>query len=188
MATSAAAAPESPAASKLQSVGFIGAGMMASAVMDGLVAKGVVSGPDSISCSDVSEEALAAASAKGMRAMKSNQEVCQRHCDVILIAVKPNVVVDVCKDLMAVKTCTALIVSIAAGVTLRTLEHELLGRRVVRVMPNTACVVGEAASGYALGALATDDDRRIVQAVFGSCGLARELPEFLLVSPNVQVE
>lgn len=165
---------------KLKSVGFIGAGMMASAVMDGLLAKNVVPGADSIVCSDINDEALKNAQEKGIHATKSNAEVVQKSKDVILIAVKPNIVVDVCKDLMSVKNSQALIMSIAAGVTLETLEHNLPGRRVVRVMPNTACVVGEAASGFTMGALTTDDDRSIVQAVFGSCGMAHELPEFLL--------
>lgn len=165
---------------QLSSVGFIGAGMMASAIMDGLIAKQVVSSPNAITCSDLYDVALKSATDKGIQATKSNVEVCQKAKDVIIIAVKPNVVVDVCKDIMSVKDGNALIMSIAAGVTLSTLEENLPGRRVVRVMPNTACMVGEAASGYAMGALTTDEDREIVQAVFGSCGLAKELQEFLL--------
>lgn len=161
------------------SVGFVGAGMMASAIMDGLVAKNVVSGPEAISCSDVWEGALKSAKSKGYYATSSNQEVCQRSRDCVIVAVKPNIVIDVCKDIMSVKS-NALVISVAAGVTLSTLEHNLPGRRVVRIMPNTACVVGEAASGYALGALAGDEDREIVQTIFASCGLVKEFKEFLL--------
>lgn len=160
------------------SVGFLGSGMMATAIMDGLVAKEVAL-PEGISCSDVNDSVLKNATNKGMYATKSNEEVCQRAKDALVIAVKPNFVTDVCRDIMKVKN-GAVIISVAAGVTLSTLEHNLPGRRVIRVMPNTACVVGEAASGYALGALATDEDRLIVQAIFGSCGLAKELNEFLL--------
>jgi len=168
---------DKPAA--IGSIGFIGSGMMATAVMDGIIAKNVVPGPGAISCSDINEAALSNATAKGIYATKSNQEVCQRAKDVVILAVKPNVVVDVCKDLVAART-DSLVISIAAGITLATLQHNLPGRRVVRVMPNTACVVGEAASGYAMGALCNDEDRDAVQAVFGSCGLAKELNEFLL--------
>lgn len=161
------------------SVGFIGSGMMATAIMDALIAKKVVPGPGSISCSDALDGPLNAATEKGIYATKSNAEVCERAKDVIILAVKPNVIVDICKDVMAVKS-TALIISVAAGVTISTLEHNLPGRRVVRIMPNTCCVVGEAASGYSLGALTNDEDREIVQAVFGSCGIVHELKEFLL--------
>jgi len=169
-----------PPPTKLSSVGFVGAGMMATAIMDGLVAKKIVTGPDAIACSDVFDAPLKAAESKGFFASKSNEEVCKRAKDAIIVAVKPNIVQDICKDIMAVKGSTAVVISVAAGVTIETLERNLPGRRVVRIMPNTACVVGEAASGFALGALATDEDRAIVQAIFGSCGIAHELNEFLL--------
>jgi pyrroline-5-carboxylate reductase len=144
-----------------------------------LIAKNVVSGPESISCSDVYDAAVAKAAAKGIHATTSNHEVCTRAKDAIILAVKPNVVQDICKDVVAAKG-TALVISVAAGVTLETLERNLPGRRVVRVMPNTACVVGEAASGYALGALCTEQDKAVVQSIFGSCGIAHELKEILL--------
>lgn len=163
----------------LSSVGFIGAGKMATAIMDGLVAKSVVSTPESIACSDVFEMAVTDASKKGYHATKSNQEVCQRSKDAIILAVKPNIIPDICADVMDAGG-SALIISVAAGVTLETLEKNLPGRRVVRVMPNTACLVGEAASGYAMGSLCNADDNQIVQLIFGSCGLAREFKEVLL--------
>jgi len=163
------------------SVGFIGSGMMASAIMDGLIANKVVKGPEAISCSDVFDEPLERARKKGIHATKSNVEVCERAKDAIIVAVKPDTVTTICKDIMAVKqTFSAVIISVAAGVTIETLEHNLPGHRVVRVMPNTACTVGESASGYALGALGNDDDRAVVKAIFGSCGMAHELKEFLL--------
>lgn len=139
----------------------------------------MVSTPESIACSDVFEMAVTDASKKGYHATKSNQEVCQRSKDAIILAVKPNIIPDICADVMDAGG-SALIISVAAGVTLETLEKNLPGRRVVRVMPNTACLVGEAASGYAMGSLCNADDNQIVQLIFGSCGLAREFKEVLL--------
>jgi pyrroline-5-carboxylate reductase len=124
--------------------------------------------------------ALEQASKKSYVTTKSNQEVCLRAKDAIVIAVKPNVVKAVCKDIMSVADSNAVIISVAAGVTLETLEHALPGRRVVRIMPNTPCLVGQAASGYTLGVLATAGDRAIVQAIFGSVGITHELEEILL--------
>jgi len=168
-------------AEQLSSVGFIGSGMMASAIMDALVSKAVVAKPDAISCSDVNDSALEKAKSKGYKATKSNTAVCEQSKDAVILAVKPNIIPDVCKDVLSgTKNVDPLIISVAAGVTLETLEANLPGRRVVRVMPNTACLVGEAASGFALGSLAKEADRDIVQAIFGSCGLAYELKEFLL--------
>jgi pyrroline-5-carboxylate reductase len=165
---------------KLTAVGFIGSGMMATAIMDGLVDKNVLSNPSCVSCSDVWDVALDRARAKGYHATLSNTEVCDFAKDAIIIAVKPNVVVDACKDIMQANGKGAVIISVAAGITLETLQLHLPGRRVVRVMPNTPCVVGQAASGYALGSLATAEDRSVVEAIFGSCGIVRELNEFLL--------
>ena len=161
------------------SVGFIGSGMMASALMDGLIKKNVVADPSAITCSDVYEPALEKCRAKGIVATASNVEVCERGKDALILAVKPNTIPQVCADVEGVES-TALVISIAAGVTLETLEMALPGRRVVRVMPNTPCLIGEAATGYTLGKLATDADKKIVQTIFGSVGVASELSEILL--------
>jgi len=161
------------------SVGFIGCGMMASALMDGLIAKHVVADASSIACSDIYQPSLDAAQKKGVKTTTSNQEVCSLATDVVLLAVKPFVVEEACADVIKVPS-NALIISIAAGVTLETLQKRLPGRRVVRVMPNTPCVVGEAAAGYAMGVLCVDSDRGLVQKIFGSVGIAKEIKEILL--------
>lgn len=116
---------------------------------------------------------------QGFFASLLNSDVCDRDNDAIVVAVKPQQVVDVCKDIMATKG-DQLVISVAAGVTLNTLEANLPGRRVVRVMPNTACLVGESATGYALGRLATSSDRAMVDLIFGSVGVALEQKEDLL--------
>mmetsp|Transcript_2186 Transcript_2186/g.4022 ORF Transcript_2186/g.4022 Transcript_2186/m.4022 type:complete len:291 (+) Transcript_2186:205-1077(+) len=173
----------------LDSVGFIGAGMMASALMDGLIAKKTISDPSSITCSDIWHPSLERAAAKGYNTSPTNDKVCQNAKTAIILAVKPNIIEKVCQDIMSASGSAgessssqqdALIISIAAGITLTSLQSYLPGRRVIRVMPNTPCLVGEAASGYALGSLATDSDRAIVQAIFGSVGVAMEVEEKLL--------
>jgi len=161
------------------SAGFVGCGMMASAMMDGLISKHVVESPASIICSDIWQPSLDQAAIKGITTTHSNEEVCKEAKDVIILAVKPFVVEECCKDVIKVPS-TALIISIAAGVTLETLQKQLPGRRVVRVMPNTPCVVGEAASGFAMGALCNDSDRAIVLRIFGAVGIAKEIKEVLL--------
>uniref|UniRef100_A0A7S4J3C9 Pyrroline-5-carboxylate reductase n=1 Tax=Odontella aurita TaxID=265563 RepID=A0A7S4J3C9_9STRA len=159
----------------MSNFGFIGAGMMASALMQGLVSNKVVD-PSNISCSDPYEPSRKKASEQGFFATESNKEVCERAKDVVILAVKPNVVEAACSSVAAVES-DALVVSILAGVTLKTLEDLLPGRRVVRVMPNTPCLVGEAASGFALGKLATPSDKGTVEKIFGSVGVAVEVTE-----------
>ena len=163
---------------KMQQVGFLGAGMMASALMGGCVDKKVCT-PSEISCSDVWAPAREKATESGYFATESNAEVCQRATDAIILAVKPNIISSVCAD-VAGAGGDALVISIAAGVKLSVLEAGMPGRRVVRVMPNTPCLVGEAASGFALGSLANDSDREIVKKIFGAVGLAVEVEEKLL--------
>ena len=152
---------------------------MASALMGGLVEKTVVDDPSQISCSDVWEPARKAANEKGYIATDSNTEVCKRATDAVILAVKPNMISSVCVDVSSAGG-DAVIISIAAGIKLSVLEAALPGRRVVRVMPNTPCLVGESASGFALGSLANDSDRDIVRTIFGSVGLALEVKEELL--------
>lgn len=172
------------------SVGFIGAGMMAGALMDGLVSKQVVSGPSSIACSDVWAPARAKATSKGFVSTDDNQTVVAAAKDVLVIAVKPHIVVDVCRDIVAAlsssgsassegtdtaTTTPPLIISIAAGITLETLEEHLPGQRVVRVMPNTPCLVGQAAAGYCAGRSCSTEDRALVERVFGAVGFCLEV-------------
>jgi len=161
------------------SVGFMGCGMMASALMGGLVSEKLVKDPSFIACSDVYKPSVEKAASKGYSATECNENVCINAKDAVVIAVKPDVVKDVCNDIRKVDS-NALIISIAAGVTLETLEGLLPGRRVVRVMPNTPCLVGEAASGYAMGKLCINNDREIVQKLLGAVGVAKEIKEVLL--------
>ena len=161
------------------SVGFVGCGMMGSALMDGLVNEKVVKNPSSIACSDVYQPSVEKAASKGYSATDSNEEVCNKAKDAVVIAVKPNIVEDICADIRKINS-NALIICIAAGISLETLEKQLPGRRVVRVMPNTPCLIGEAASGYAMGHLCIDNDREIVQKIFGAVGIAKEIKEVLL--------
>ena len=73
-----------------------------------------------------------------------------------------------------------LVVSIAAGVTLKSLAEQLGDRRLVRVMPNTPCLVGASASGYSAGAAASKEDVALVGRLLNAVGKAFALPEHLL--------
>lgn len=159
----------------LESVGFIGIGMMASSLMDGLVAKKVIK-PSNVICSDVIEAARDRAKAKGYNVTESNNEVAKKAATAVLLATKPFAIPGACKDLAA-EASDALIISIAAGVTIETLEGLLPGKRIIRVMPNTPCLVGQAAAAFALGSLANDSDREIAHTIFGSVGIAMEVKE-----------
>ena len=76
----------------------------------------------------------------------------------------------------AVKERGSLIISIAAGVSLATLQESLpVGSRVVRVMPNLPCLVGECAAGYSCGSHATKSDSETVRKLLRTVGRAEEV-------------
>jgi pyrroline-5-carboxylate reductase len=161
-------------------VGFLGAGRMATALAKGLVAAGFTS-DDAILASDP----LAAgrdsfAKTSGCRSTASNLEVV-RGADVLVLAVKPGHVAEVLAEISSDVQSRHLLISIAAGVPLRTFAAALGSQaRLARVMPNTPCLVGTGASAYALGGGATADDGKLVSRLLSTVGIAVELPEHLL--------
>ena len=103
-------------------IGFIGTGMMASSLIDGIIAKKICT-PDQIYCSDPYPPARAAAEKKGYNATDDNLQVCANSNSAIFLAVKPNCVMGACQDIMKAECDSgAVIISIAAGVTLQALE------------------------------------------------------------------
>jgi pyrroline-5-carboxylate reductase len=161
-------------------VGFLGAGRMATALAKGLVAARFT-GADAILASDPSPAARDAfARATGGRSATSNVELV-RGADVLVLAVKPAHVADVLADIRGEVQPRHLVISVAAGVPLKTLSESLGSQtRMARVMPNTPCLVGAGASAYALGGVATPDDGQLVARLLATVGIAVELPESLL--------
>ncbi len=98
-------------------------------------------------------------------------------CEVIFLAVKPQ---DIDPVLAELRDVDGIVVSIAAGVPLRRLESHLTRARVFRVMPNTPCLVGEMAAGFAAGTRVRPEDTRRVQALLSAAGTALPVREELL--------
>ena len=160
-------------------IGFIGAGQMATALAKGFMAAGLA-GPENLAASDSSEEALGRfVDAIGASTAGNNRQLAAA-ADVIFLAVKPQQMADVFDGIRGAVD-GKLVVSIAAGVRLDTLAAGLGGDvRLIRVMPNTPCLVGRGASGYCLGELATESDGRLVNQLLSASGVAFEVPEKLL--------
>lgn len=102
--------------------------------------------------------------------------------DVILLCTKPADVVSALKQISAaVKGKPVLVISIAAGVSLHTLESAAEGNlRLVRAMPNTPALVRKGAAAYCLGSRATQADGALTENLLGSVGLAIQVPERLM--------
>eukprot|EP01126_Amoeba_proteus_P023566 TRINITY_DN2367_c0_g1_i1.p1 TRINITY_DN2367_c0_g1~~TRINITY_DN2367_c0_g1_i1.p1 ORF type:complete len:273 (-),score=25.83 TRINITY_DN2367_c0_g1_i1:263-1081(-) len=157
--------------------GFCGAGVMASALANGLIRSAFCTESD-ISAFDVYPEATVKfINGRNMVTCKSNLEVAKL-CDVLFICVKPHMVSTVLKEFKSwyVDNRGPLIISIAAGVTCEQMQQVLPSARIVRVMPNTPCLVGESASAYVGGQLATPEDLELTKKILSSVGLAIHVP------------
>jgi pyrroline-5-carboxylate reductase len=148
--------------------GFVGAGKMAEALLSGLLEHGVCQAGE-LAVSDVDDGRLDAIRGRfGVDALRDNAEVVRRS-DAVVLAVKPQELDGVLSGLKAL-VAGKLVISIAAGKRLAYFEERLPGARVVRVMPNLACQVGQGMSVLCGGASATDADLERVRRMFESCG------------------
>lgn len=161
-------------------IGFIGAGKMGSALMQGIIKGGIVK-PENLGASDVYEPFLNELNAQlGINVSTDNAVIAQAS-DILVLAVKPQTLSSVLENLKPYISADKLIISIAAGVPLATYENALPeGTRVVRVMPNIAATVSEAASGIAPGKNATSEDLRTALEIFSAVGTAVQVPESLM--------
>ncbi|MCO6454531.1 MAG: pyrroline-5-carboxylate reductase [Pirellulaceae bacterium] len=164
-----------------QRIGFVGAGQMARALARGMASAGLVRGEQLVAF-DPLPAALAAwqQHVPGAQVVVNHEEGIRR-ADVVFLSVKPQSVAAVAQ---AVGNHLAdeqrLLVSIVAGLPLAELTSRFGTRRVVRVMPNTPCLVGAGASGYACGPGATPEDGRLVGQMLEAVGLAVAVDESLL--------
>ncbi len=163
-----------------QRVGFVGAGQMAQALARGFVQAGLVE-PTRIVAYDPVAAALDALSAAvaGIRRADGNRQVVE-DADVVFLAIKPQQVNRALADLRPGTTPAKLFVSVAAGITLHRLCEGLGTGRVIRVMPNTPCLVGRGAAGFSLGPAASTDDGRLVAELMNAVGIAVPVEEALL--------
>ena len=161
-------------------VGFIGAGKMATALARGLVAAGFTT-VEQILASDVVPAAKKQfAEETGSRVVDSNADVAAAS-QILILAVKPQQMSGVLAELKPRLTAQHLVISIAAGIPLKALLAGLGEQtRLVRVMPNTPCLVGESASGFAIGGAATVADKALVEQLLSSVGVAVAVDEKLL--------
>lgn len=161
-------------------IGFIGAGQMATALAKGFVAAGSVLPDAIVACDVIPAAGQRFAELTGARVVPSNRDVLA-DSNVVFLAVKPQQMTDALTEMKDAIRDTHLLVSIAAGVTLDAITR-VVGQkvRVIRVMPNTPCLVGCGASAFSRGTTATVDDAATVLRLLSNVGLALEVPEKLL--------
>ena len=161
-------------------LGFIGAGRMATALARGFVAQGLASAEQMIASDPLPAAAQEFARETGAKTTTDNAQVVAAS-DCLFLAVKPQQMAEVLAELCGKVTDKHLVVSVAAGITLAALAKGLgPGPRLVRVMPNTPCLIGQGASVYSLGPGATAADGELVGRLLSAVGVGCEAPEKLL--------
>lgn len=150
-------------------IGFIGAGNMAASILGGLLAKGI--GANQIWLNDIDEQRLRTlAQDVGVNTSTHYQEIVPR-CDVLVLAVKPQVMKEVCAAIAPLLPKPApMVLSIAAGITVASLQQWLGLVPVVRVMPNTPALVQAGASGMFASQEVNQTQRQQAETLMNSVG------------------
>jgi pyrroline-5-carboxylate reductase len=150
-------------------LGFIGAGRMAEAILRGLISSKAFS-RNSIIISDKDTARSKQVSKKYGVAIAENNVEAARRSDVIVLAVKPQSMHNVLSDLAGKVSPGQLVISIAAGITLKSIEKYLAKVPLVRAMPNNPCLIGEGMTALCGGKFAQEKDLKTAEKIFSSVG------------------
>ncbi|GIW80545.1 MAG: pyrroline-5-carboxylate reductase [Gemmatales bacterium] len=162
------------------SCGFLGAGKLATALAKGWLNAGLIAPENALASDPLPEARHAFEEQTNLHATHDNRQVVEQS-DLLVLAVKPQSMATLLKGIQDVVSDRHLIVSVAAGITIKQIEHALgKPRRLVRVMPNTPCLVGASASAFAPSESATEQDIALVDRLFNAVGRAFRVPENLL--------
>lgn len=162
-----------------KTVGFIGGGNMASAMIGGMIKNGY--DKTSIMASDLNEQSLnSLREAHGIVTTSDNCTVAQ-HSDILFLAVKPHIYAPVIAQIKSAIKEDCIVVLIAAGQSIAHVK-ELFGKeiKVVRTMPNTPALVGEGMSAVCPDTLTSDQEVQDVLKIFKGFGKAQIVPESMM--------
>ena len=156
-------------------IAILGTGSMGKAILSGLLAAGT--SPKSIRVttnSKASAEAISSSNGVQATALESDSTAnssSAKDADLVILAVKPNMILETLKEVGAALKPNCLVVSVAAGITTTAMEQQLAGNAaVVRAMPNTPSVVGLGVTGISRGSNVTDRQLDLAVKLFSSVG------------------
>lgn len=149
--------------------------------MGGALARSVLSlGEHEVLVSDYSAE-KAEEFAKEYGASAVTNKIIAESCDIVFIAVKPNVYPDILPAIAQFLSKSTVVVSIAAGIRIKTVK-DLIGadKKVIRIMPNTPVAYGEGMITYCTDKSVTSDDEAAFLSAMRGAGLVDKIPEALI--------
>lgn len=167
----------------LPTIAMLGAGSMGRAILAGLTAPGVTVDGGIRVTNRSKARAAELAGIPGVTAYSTEHDgdanrAAVDGAELVIVAVKPGMVPDLLHEIADSLTPGAIVVSVAAGVTIKTFESLLPSSViVVRSMPNTPAVVGKAVTGISPGTRTEPDDLELVRALFETVGEVVEVPE-----------
>ncbi len=160
----------------MNKIGFIGGGKMATAIMKGIINSNWCE-PKNIFVSDRNEDALKSLEKEyAVQTTVDNVEII-KNSKIILLAVKPFVLCDVLNEIKHFITEEHVILSIAAGISIKTMQEIVGNVPVVRIMPNTPALVNEGMSAVCKGDFATEEHSKMALEIFKSVGKVVETEE-----------
>ena len=161
-------------------IGIIGCGAMGAALAKGMVKAGEID-PASIFLYDLDQERMFQLAAEIRATAADKPESFIPQCSHIFIAVKPQDSEGLLYSIKPYVQKEQIYISIAAGITISFIESCLSsGTKVIRLMPNTPCLIGEGTIALSTGDAVTDDERRGVEKLLKPLGLTIRLPEKLM--------
>ncbi|MBF2672356.1 pyrroline-5-carboxylate reductase [Listeria seeligeri] len=165
----------------MKKIGFIGAGNMGTAMIRGLAKTDYINRKDLFVCGRKIEKLQPLETEfQGIQLTTSIEELAEQ-ADIIILSVKPYTIPEVLTNIKNNLTPDKIIISVAAGVTIADLENLTPPEtKIVRVMPNTPALVGEAMSSITPNGSVTAEETEIITTIFASFGKAEVVPESLM--------
>lgn len=161
-------------------IGFIGLGNMATAMIGGILKKGLVA-PENVCGSAKSQSTCKRVSEAFSIQTCTDNAGTAATSDILFLAVKPNLFPEIMAQIGSVIRRETVIVSIAAGRTIAHMEEGLgSDKKIVRCMPNTPALVGEGCTGVCANQNVTKEELEQVLTLLGTFGIAKEVPERLM--------
>lgn len=146
---------------------------MGSAIAKALLKKEILQ-PNELTISDLHPDKLSAFSEQGVNIVTDNF-VATSNAEIVLIAIKPQMFTDVLTPLRSKINHNVLVLSIAAGVTISTIQKLLNHNKTARVMPNTPTLISEGMSGWFASEKVTQAQKQQISTILTSFGQESEL-------------
>lgn len=160
-------------------IGFIGIGNMGSALLKGIIKSGFIKADDIIVYDRSTEKTNNIKEEFSVEIAHDNIDLTKKS-NIIILAVKPNIYDEVLNEIKSVVTADKIIITIAPGISIEHVKSILKSGKIVRTIPNTPALIGEGITAITYSQDIIEEDKKIVQKIFKTCGEIVEIEEKLI--------